>query len=479
MKSRGLELGQFLNEQRALGTSDSEGQFTVSHSNAARKLARFSLPRPYAWASKVIQAACGWNADEVSVRQRRTLTSIYLRLDDAEKLPTEEELVEVLLSDRIGGGRPIDDFCIALRSLVEQTRLSFLVVIEGEASPPRPVYAGPHLTKMKESHRLASRYRLGRGITLTVAHIPADETETPLLVGYRYAKKIIDELEKYCFLCTVPLKIGKDRRDGPLESGRFAPSKDFKPLLISGVKDGESLALPAGFEEKKMSLFTHPQRALRTYHGNADFSSVVVVGVDLEALLNPFESSQKSTGSLNWVDRGVVVYELGLPVRTRCLRCEFFLNADGLKRDLTGFKLLESEEKKQRETGAVRALADLVCSTDLSSLAFRADLDESSPSDDADDARAAKRRSVKRFLKGSSAGVVLSVLNPPLGASLALGGVIAALVPRKDNDHASLAVDSEKFRRVIREDTQMIAEHLLEWNPQDSDGSGIKVEFSS
>ena len=74
---------------------------------------------------------------------------------------------------------------------------------------------------------------------------------------------------------------------------------------------------------------------------------------------------------------------------------------------------------------------------------------------------------------------MLSVLNPPLGASLALGGVIAALVPRKDNDHASLAVDSEKFRRVIREDTQMIAEHLLEWNPQDSDGSGIKVEFSS
>ena len=478
MKSKGLDLGQFLNEQRALGTSDSEGQFTVSHTNAARKLARFSLPRPYAWVSKVIQAACAWKVDEVSVRQERKLTTFYFKVHNSERLPTEQKLVEVLLSGRIGGERAIDDFSIALRSLVEQTRLSFLVVIDDGDSAPRPVYAGAYFAGMKESRRLAPCYRLGQGITLTVAHIPADETETPLLVGYRYAKKIVDELQSYCFLCTVPLKIGEDRRDGLLESGRFASSKDFKPLLISGVNDGGSMPLPGGFEEKKMSLFTHPKRALRTYHGKADFSSVVVVGVDLKGLMNPFESS-RSTGSLSWVHRGVIVQEVALPVRTQCLKCEFFLQADGLKSDLTGFKLVESEEKRQRETESVQALAALVCSTDLSNLAFRADLDEDSPLDEADDERAAKRRSVKRFLKGSSAGVFLTVLNPPLGVPLALGGIIAVLVPRKDDEDAALVAESEKFRKTISEDRQMIADHLLEWIPQSADGPGIKVEFSS
>lgn len=477
MKSTGLELGQFLNEQRALGTSDSEGQFTVSHSNAARKLARFSLPRPYAWVSKVVQAACAWEVDEICLLQERALTSFFLKVDHPERLPDEKELVEALLSGQIGGERPMDDFSMALRSLAEQTKLSFLVTIDNGASESRPVYAGNFFARMKESHRLAPRHRRGPGITLNVAHIPADETESSLLVGSRYARKIVDELETYCYLCTVPLTLGEHRRDGPFRSGRFASSKDFKPLLLSGVNNGHPMALSEGFEEKKMSLFTHPERTKRTYQGKTNFSSGVLVGVDQKALLSPFETAEKLGGSLHWVHRGVVVQTDPLPLKTQCLRCEFFLNADGLKRDLTGFKLVTSEKKAQREAESVRALARLVCSTNFYSFAFRVDQDEDSPLDEVEDKKDATLRNVKYVLKRSWAGAILTFLYPALGIPVALGGLAVALAPRKDHDEIALSASSETFGKMVQQDQQTISDILMDWTPQDPGEQGSKVEF--
>ena len=53
-KVEAFDISSFLAGQVAEGELESEGRFTVSQDDAARKLARFSMPFDYAWVLKVV-----------------------------------------------------------------------------------------------------------------------------------------------------------------------------------------------------------------------------------------------------------------------------------------------------------------------------------------------------------------------------------------------------------------------------------------
>ena len=63
------DLLSYLEQQAGSGVKDSEGDFTVSHTNARKKLAKFALPRETAWVSKLVQAAVGWGMTRLQVGQ--------------------------------------------------------------------------------------------------------------------------------------------------------------------------------------------------------------------------------------------------------------------------------------------------------------------------------------------------------------------------------------------------------------------------
>ena len=58
--SEGFDLGLFLQEARAEGQQDSEGNFTIAQDKALDKLAHFSLAGEYDWVLKVVQAVNAW-----------------------------------------------------------------------------------------------------------------------------------------------------------------------------------------------------------------------------------------------------------------------------------------------------------------------------------------------------------------------------------------------------------------------------------
>lgn len=119
-----LDLGAFLAQQSAAGEVDSRGDFTVSHHEAVKKLARFALPRSHAWVCKLVQAAVRWGCFRLNLKQSRTESQFHLRFREVHQIPNEDAIVAGLVSGRVSGPEAMDALAMALRALVEQAKLS-------------------------------------------------------------------------------------------------------------------------------------------------------------------------------------------------------------------------------------------------------------------------------------------------------------------------------------------------------------------
>lgn len=478
MSENQLDLGAFLQQHTEEGTKESEGGFTVSHTNAAKKLARFALPRPYAWVSKFVQAAVAWKCERLRIAQGKELTVFYFETRHLSKLPTEQEIVNTMLSGKIGGTRPIDSFCTGLRSLVEQAKLSFLLVVDDGEVRPKPIYAGRHFGRLTEEQRLSDGFRPGPGIAITVAHIPSDvEKPLPIIGGNGHQLRISEELDQYCYLSPIPIRVDGLQIDGPLRSSLYNSTDRYRPLLVGGVKvesDGEPpLPLPQSFGEKHLSLLTHPQRALRSYGDSKnDYAAAFLVGWHIPRILGEYEYPHRRFSSVHWVRHGVIVESKKLPVQTFGLGCQIFLNADGLKSDLTGFQLVETADTAEREMRGVRGVGQRSSFNQikLSLNAFRVDEDARSSEDEKLDFADASKKRIKILLKGSGAGLFLTLLNPPLGVPATLAGIVAAYLPRGNKTNQKLLTLRDKIEAMMEDDQKSLLKTLSTWTvlPPDS-----------
>lgn len=379
-----LDIGAYLARVAQGGEADGQGEFTISHQQAARKLARFSLPRSSAWVAKLIQVAVRWQARSVEVRHSLNETFLHLELDT---VPTEEAIISAIVSGAIDRGKPLEGLALALRAIVEQAGLSFLLVSDDGQSTPRPIYAGRYFSRLSERARLAPRFHPRPGLSLTVRHRPAQTDYSDpdeVLAALRGHLPLLDELRRTCFVCPLPILCQEGQHDGLLASPELGGSST-KLMLLRGLRglasSPDQLVLPGDFEDKAPSLLSHPLRVRRSYGGSRLAQAVLMLGVRLDPPRR--EGELRRCSRLLWVNDGVVVQEEKLALlATEVLQMTVLANASGLATDLTGFSLIGNDEFHQRREEVLRAAGRVLGEPNLTDNLFGNDSDELSASDD-------------------------------------------------------------------------------------------------
>lgn len=426
-------LTSYLQQQALAGLTDSQGEFTISHSEARRKLSRFTLPREAAWASKLIQAAVGWKMREVLVAQTRTETQFFFQDQQPSLLPHYKEIVRCLLSGETVAESPLEDFCVGLRAIVEQAELSFLLSVNDGETKPTPIYAGPYFGELSESERLHQRLDRGPGLTLTVRHgsVLGNFLLEELVDQARFGIPIVQEIKNHAYFSPIPIVLSGLHLEGMFSSPRL--NNHRIPLLFSGLKSLKHspavFPLPPCFEEKQMSFLTHPRRARRSYGGSREFQGVFLLLAEPVRAPGGTRLAPASRSTMNWVRDGVVVQSSVLGLPTRQLGVHIFGNAAGLGTDLTGFQLTENKQRFDRERELLQAVARQLPTQVCEVEKFLArDTDEHSNEDSNFDEDQLSRSRVKKLVGGAGTGLLIYVVQPYLGFVVTTIGLVAPYV---------------------------------------------------
>ena len=136
-------------------------------------------------------------------------------------MPDEQTIVYRLLSPVIGSQEPLECLAVAVRSVVEQLGLSFLLVLGNGETESRSIYAGKVFSRLQDSDRLSSKYRLGLGLSLTVSHPHLGLFSR--FTGQALDNVLEEELSTRGFCSPVPLYFKDRRLDGTLSLIRKIP----------------------------------------------------------------------------------------------------------------------------------------------------------------------------------------------------------------------------------------------------------------
>lgn len=447
-----IDLNAFIEDQQDDGEYKGSGQFTIEHQKAARKMAKFALPRPTAWVCKFVQAAVGWPVSKLTVNQGRVYTVFHFEWIKLSELPTEDDLVRGILSSGISDDTPLGNLCMGLRALVEGEKLSFLVALNDGELKPKPVYAGAYFGELSEEKRLAPGFRERKGLTVTIAHTPEHKAHDPEQTRRYVQARVIKELDGYCFLSPVPIILDGRRIDDPVRTPRFQAYSDFRPLFTGGLPVCEGLLAmrtPKGFQERRMSLFTDPRRTLRQYQGELpEVSALILIGSDI----GPKAQRSMAKSEICWVRSGVIVDSKSTWAVTECLRCKVYLPADDMPTDLTGFKISQ-EAAKMYESLVLRRVGEILRRLPLSEFALAQDRDQQSVEDDELNEVDARKGRIRRVLRGSGAGLGLALVSPVWGTIMTLGSLAKVyLVGQKDLE---AEIEQERAKWVDRLKTDM------------------------
>ncbi len=369
-KAEAFDISSFLAGQVAEGELESEGKFTVSQDDAARKLARFSMPFDYAWVLKVVQAAVAWGCAQIDVRQYRTFSLFTFCPEDTSSLPSEEEFLGVLLTGKMFNSEPLSLLCQALRSLVEQASLSFRLLIDRPGQSGRAIHAGADANGLQAEERLA-RIVPDKGVRLMVAHLPLERYTfgrfiPKSLLSDRPDLRIAETLRRFCFVCPVPLTLDRRRVDGLLDHPDWGfQFRRRRPVLMGAVNSPEISAwpLPAEFEEKVISINTLPRRAKRSY-GGAKCGNIwfYVTGLQLQPgelwEKQLIRAKQISYHQLFLVNHGVVVDAYQTQIRTEHAQLSIFISSKEMPTDLSGFTVSQTEEVEKAVKIATHAVSE-------------------------------------------------------------------------------------------------------------------------
>lgn len=104
----------FLQQAGNLGAFNSEGVFTLSPEQAAKKLARFQLPFAEAWVLKIAQAAVASGAELLEVHQARGITFFSFQPDEFLDI---QEVYRVMVSEGDSSVRAVRHLASGLRAV--------------------------------------------------------------------------------------------------------------------------------------------------------------------------------------------------------------------------------------------------------------------------------------------------------------------------------------------------------------------------
>jgi hypothetical protein len=238
----GLDLKKFLQDQVAEGKVDSQGAFTVAREKALTKLAYFGLPSDFDWVLKIVQAANIWRAPKLQVRQSRVATSFFLCPAKDQPFPSDTAIVQALNGLVLDKDNPVHQFAMALRSLVQQASLSFVLAVRQFGELGKPIFAGDDTSRLDSQTRAEWTEIDREGVRLTVSHFRADESYTgryiptfSRVIGRHI--QIATMLERRCTASVVPIELDGRIVSTVYPTGSHQHDRRFRPLLTGHLME--------------------------------------------------------------------------------------------------------------------------------------------------------------------------------------------------------------------------------------------------
>ena len=198
-----------MQDKQSVGRLDSEGAFTVARDKREEKLSQFTLAHEYDWVLKLIQAANGWLCERVEISQTRVATSFLFVPGEKSRFPSDSDIIDSLDRDLLER-TPVAALAMALRYLVSQIDLSFVLAVRLQGKLGQPIFAGEDIERMGHQKRI-NWSKTGRdGIRLTVSHFRSDERFggrfLPTLSGTERRDLLIAQaLKDACFTSPTPI----------------------------------------------------------------------------------------------------------------------------------------------------------------------------------------------------------------------------------------------------------------------------------
>ena len=357
-----FDLGRFLNQQASEGSLESEGEFTVDHAKAARKLARFAMPDEYSWVLKLVQAAVGWESAELRVKQHRLYTTFTFAPGPAQPIPLAKDVVSTMLHGQLEDQEPLNRLCIALRSLVEQTGLSFVLGLRSEEGESETLFAGPDISAMSSAERKSWVANSERGIRIAVSHQMRGEFYTGRYAPRFMLRKLRDLeiaecLTHHAFTSPIPISLNGESITDPLFHPEIGFTEVLRPLYVLGMRSlsGQTMGTVGPFEDGLALPVRSTPFRLRKLERRSDAAGgwVVVQVLPPDIWVRRERGDDRPyaapTSNALWVQDGVVVERTPLLIhKSHMARLTLILDADGLETDLTGFALKKTDEKGDR-----------------------------------------------------------------------------------------------------------------------------------
>ena len=348
-------LDSFLQEHRAEGVPAEEGSFTINAARAMDLVGEQSQPFAEAWVLKLVQAACVENCLSLLVTQDSTSSTFAFQ----GATWTWAEVSEALGRGAKGGRSSLDHLARALLWLAKGTAHTFsLRLAEGHCA----LWDGAEFhVQQAESTEVA----------LCVQH-----SSGPLLWGLLARRgldlsvSIATILHQRAHTSSVPLYLDTWHLAGLHHNRRLSGNPNIRPLAVltsppSQTLPGFAMSLTHDWEKVESG----PEIHLRGHEPEEESCNGIVT------LLAAFTKERKvsrgigktqlrsvadSGGSyLVWVLDGVVIAEEALKVEAP-IGFVTAVSAAGLRTDLSGFGLVQSEELMARRRAALRALREQI-----------------------------------------------------------------------------------------------------------------------
>lgn len=359
----GFDLGAYLAEQRAEGTQESEGTFTVSTERALAKMASFTLPGPYDWVLKIVQAANAWHAPELLIRQTRVATSFFFCPPEDQEFPTAERVIGVLQSSALDNARPLDQLCMALRSLVDQCSLSFVLAIRLENTAGRPIFAGDDTTQLDQRVREAWATLSRPGVRLTVSHFKGHESVTGRYIPtfsrvMRRDVEIVRILETRAFASATPILVDGRLLTDLARHANWGHTRWYRPVQVASLAPEQGCFVGKAFPQHlPLGSIQIPEPSLRNrqpwyYLTTMEGTSLREQAMSLRETLGVLdERPLPMHHCVHWTRFGVVVHTRTILNECTDTTLAVFIPAEDYRSDLTGLSIdLEDEDTPRLRT---------------------------------------------------------------------------------------------------------------------------------
>lgn len=382
MAEEKTELEARLAREVGEGFTESGGRFSLDPAKALEKLGQFQFDDPSDWILKVVQAAVAGQADRLDI---------------------------------FAGG---DSATIQFTPRCSTLEIEFADLLNTECTPDRPDWI--HLRRalwslVGQGLDFQCRNPYGPGWDHRQGQLRADglPAQAQFILNVKCpTETLVRKLTRRAFLCPIPLLVNHKVISSLLRCPRHGVSANSSPIVIRFFQNQglPTLPLPLHTVQYEPSSPTLLEELPTTEQSE---------GLELAVLLSIHWVQRRgkwttlpSESCLYWVADGVIVETQTLPGTGKAISCGVYLSAEGLETDLSGFRTVRSDARKERQLAAFRAVRNVLAELDLPREKILSKIGNTH---------------AQAMLKGCAVGGLVCLASPPLGGLILFGSVVIPL----------------------------------------------------